>query len=82
MAVTGIWTKFDTELKHQINYQHAGMCQINITWKSKMVATAVLNFEKCQYLRILRQYNLHQVSWEDATRPEYKPEINRRRVTS
>jgi len=31
---------------------HGGTCQIHVSWKSKMAATDILKFEKCQYLRI------------------------------
>lgn len=59
-----IWTKFSTAP----NYQHAGTCQICLTWKSVTVTAAILNLGKCWYLQIWRRY-LHLISQEDTSRP-------------
>jgi len=37
--------RYRTQIPH---YQHAGVAKININWKSKMAAAAILNFGKCQ----------------------------------
>jgi len=42
--------------------------EFTITSKSCMAAAAILNFGKCQYLRI-KWGHLLQVWWEDALRP-------------
>ena len=43
--------------------------QININWKYKMAAAAILNFRKTVSVSGLDRDILHQLIWEDASRP-------------
>jgi len=50
------------------HYEHDGMYQMYTTWKSKMVAAAILNFGNMSITWTGYRY-LHQILWEDAQRP-------------
>jgi len=45
---------------------HGRTCRIPLSWKSKISAAIILNFGKCQYIRI---GYLHQIWWEDTLWP-------------
>jgi len=53
---------------HKTCNSRSGTCRIcHLSWKSKMPAAALLNFEKCQYLRFGWRY-FHQFRRTDASR--------------